>query len=120
MKKRAFKISLWFIFLITAFIILQPILFANESEIKILDEISNAFTQKALLWGDTVRHYAISLFWWLALIEFAYTAFMLALGKSEMGEFLAEFVKRILFIGIFYMILLHSGDWLPAAWAVFP
>ena len=61
-----------------------------------------------------LQTYALRLFWLLAGIEFTWAAVRLALRGADFGEWLAEVVNQILFIGFFLTLLLNSADWAAA------
>jgi type IV secretion system protein TrbL len=48
------------------------------------------------------------LFWLLAGLEFSWVAIKLAIQQADFQEFAATLVRRILFIGIFYAILING------------
>lgn len=79
-----------------------------------IDRILDLYQGNAQAWESSLRNYALSLFWILAGIEFVWTAIRLTLKGADMSEFLAELVNRILFIGFFYTLLLHSAEWTGA------
>lgn len=76
-----------------------------------LDSIVDLYREHASGWEDSLRGYATSLFWILAVIDFTWTGIKLALRQAEFSEWMADFVNQILFIGFFYALLLHSSVW---------
>jgi type IV secretion system protein TrbL len=54
------------------------------------------------------------LFWLLATIEFVWAGLRLALRGADFGEWVAEVVNQILFIGFFLTLLMHSSEWAGA------
>jgi type IV secretion system protein TrbL len=79
-----------------------------------IERIINLYRDNVQAWQTSLTSYAVSLFWILAGIEFVWTAIRLTLKGAEMNDFLAELVNRILFIGFFYTLLLHSAEWTGA------
>ena len=79
-----------------------------------VSRIVNVFQENAAQWEGALRSYALGLFWALAGIEFTWTAMKLALKNADLSEFLAELVNRILYIGFFLTLLLHSSEWATA------
>jgi type IV secretion system protein TrbL len=65
-------------------------------------------------WESVLRNYALGLFWALAGIEFTWSAIKLALRNADLSEFLAELVNRVLYLGFFLTLLLHSSEWANA------
>ena len=64
-------------------------------------------------WQGTLLSDALPLFWALAGIEFAFAGIKLVLKQADFGEFVAEVVQQILFIGLFYAILTNFAAWGP-------
>ncbi len=58
--------------------------------------------------------YALTLFWILATIDLTLTGIRLAVKGAEFGEWAAEFVNQILFIGFFLAVLKNSSTWAAA------
>lgn len=76
-----------------------------------LDSIVNTYKTHSAAWESTLMHYATSLFWILAGIEFSWTGIRLALKGAEFSEWLAELVNLIFFIGFFFSLVLYSSEW---------
>jgi type IV secretion system protein TrbL len=79
-----------------------------------VSRIIEVFRDNASQWEGSLRQAALGLFWGLAGIEFSWTAIKLALKNADLSEFLAELVNRILYIGFFLTLLLHSSEWATA------
>lgn len=71
----------------------------------ILNEITNNFRTTAATWADTLKGYALTLFWMLASISLTWTAIELALKHAEFGEIVGELAKYIIFTGLFAFLL---------------
>lgn len=76
-----------------------------------LDAITKLYKSNAGKWEGVLRGYAMKLFWLLAFIEFSWAAMMMALKGADFGEWVANVVNQILFIGFFYTLLIHSSEW---------
>ena len=83
---------------------------ANSS----LDKIITLYRDKASSWENTLKNYALTLFFLLAAIEFAISAIRLALRGSDASEWLAELVDQVLFLGFFLALLNNSSAWAKA------
>jgi len=75
-----------------------------------LDSIVDLYRNSAASWGPTLRNYALGLFGILALIEVGYSFIKMAIRGADLGDFLAELVGRMMFIGFFLWLLLNSGQ----------
>jgi type IV secretion system protein TrbL len=80
----------------------------------LLDNIALGYKNASTGWYDILFPYAQRLFWLLATIEFGWSSIVWMLGRDEMGTLMAKFIKKIISIGFFYAILLHSNTWIPA------
>lgn len=85
-----------------------------QSSDNALDRVTNLFRDGASKWEATLGRYALSLFWLLAGIEFAFAAAMLVFRNADFSEWLGELVKQILFIGFFLALLTNSSTWARA------
>ena len=65
-------------------------------------------------WFNTVSTYANRLFAILALIEFAVSGAYLLLEKTDLQGWTASLVRRIMWIGAFYALLLNGRTWIDA------
>jgi type IV secretion system protein TrbL len=73
-----------------------------------LDQVVTEFATRASSWQSVVMNAALWLFWTLGTISLVWTGGILILRKADIGEFLAEFVRFILFFG-FFLWLLRNG-----------
>lgn len=80
----------------------------------LLDEVVLTFQQHAAGWEATLRQLALHLFGILATIDIAWTAIRLALSRADFGEWMAELVRQILFIGFFLWLLMNSSEFARA------
>ena len=67
-----------------------------------------------LQWTTNIWVYANALFGLLAVIEFAWSAAVMLLEKSDLQSWTAALVRKIMWIGAFYMLLLNGRIWIPA------
>ena len=74
----------------------------------VLDNVLSRYSAIAATWAATITTHATRLFWTLATISMVWTFGMMALRKSDIGEFFAEFVRFTIFTG-FYWWLLRNG-----------
>jgi type IV secretion system protein TrbL len=79
-----------------------------------LDTITALYADHSAVWETILQTYALRLFWLLAGIEFTWAAVRLAVKGADFGDWLAEIVNQILFIGFFLTLLLNSADWAAA------
>ena len=76
-----------------------------------LDTILTTFESSANSWAATLKGYATTLFWILAAIDFAWMAILLALQLGEFTDFVAQTVRKILFLGFFLALLENGRTW---------
>lgn len=65
-------------------------------------------------WFAAVTTAANRLFGLLALIEFAWTAAVLVMERTDLQGWTAGLIKRMMFIGAFYALLVNGPTWIPA------
>ena len=70
-----------------------------------LDQIKNLYHNQAQNWSFILTVYAVRLFWILVLIDLAWLGIQLALNPGEFSDFFAAFVRKVLFIGFFWILL---------------
>lgn len=78
---------------------------ALAQEGQVLSELENQVVTAARGWESTVMTAARSLFWILAGIEIGIAAVWLALQAASLDSWFAELVRRIMFVGLFALIL---------------
>lgn len=76
-----------------------------------LDQIVTQFQARAATWENTLQSLALRTFGILAIIELAWAGFRLAFRGADAGEWLAEIVNQILFLGFFLALLQNSATW---------
>ena len=65
-------------------------------------------------WFTAAAGAANRLFGLLALIEFAWTAVILVLDKSDLQGWTAALIRRMMFVGAFMALLVNGPVWIPA------
>jgi type IV secretion system protein TrbL len=71
----------------------------------VLDNVLARYQAQANTWGATVLAHATFLFWALATISMVWTMGIMILRRADLGEFYAEFIRFILFTGLFWWLL---------------
>lgn len=80
----------------------------------VLDDFVAKYIAKAQLWEASLLTHANSLFWILAVIEFAWMSLTLALRTADIQEFVIAVIKRLMTIGLFYWFLLNGSGFAKA------
>ena len=70
----------------------------------VLDNVLARYSAIAATWAATITTHATRLFWTLATISMVWTFGMMALRKSDIGEFFAEFVRFTIFTGFYWLL----------------
>jgi len=65
-------------------------------------------------WFAAVQGPAQTLFGLLALIEFAWSAAVLALERTDLQSWTAGLLRKLMWIGAFYALLVFGPTWIPA------
>ena len=111
MRKNIFRIgrvSILLVFIASiAFGQSTPFVSTNPSQ------ILSAFQAARGNWVANIAHYANALFGSLALIEFAWSAAVMVLEKADLQSWTAALVRKIMWIGAFYMLLINGPTWIP-------
>src|ERR1700691_5657073 len=77
-------------------------------------QIMDQFRDERLQWTANVFVYANSLFGILAVIEFAWSAAVMLLEKSHLQGWRSALIRKLMWIGAFYALLLNGRIWIPA------
>ena len=77
-------------------------------------QIMDQFRNQRILWTANVWVYANTLFGILAVIEFAWSAAVMLLEKSDLQSWTSALVRKLMWIGAFYALLLNGRIWIPA------
>src|SRR5512140_3602890 len=82
---------------------------AQTSPSAMLDQ----FRAVRMTWLSTAAAYANRLFGLLAVIEFAWTAAILLLERTDLQGWTASLIRKMMFIGAFFALLTFGADWIP-------
>ena len=74
----------------------------------------DTFQQMRGQWFAAVQGPAQTLFGLLALIEFAWSAAVLALERTDLQSWTAGLIHKLMWIGAFYALLVFGPTWIPA------
>ena len=97
---------------IFVFLALMPeVALAAITDNNILDGIVVKYRDAAAQWTQVLKPHALNLFWLLAAIDFSWSTINLVLKRTDLGDFVAELVHRMMFIGFFLALIQYSGDW---------
>jgi type IV secretion system protein TrbL len=100
------------IFIITSLLLLiTGVAWGDVPATNSIDRIQDIYINNASGWETTLRTYAVRLFWILALIDFVWMAIGLALNPGEFSDITANLIRKILFIGFFFALLLNGPIW---------
>jgi len=72
------------------------------------------FQQMRGQWFAAVQGPAQTLFGLLAVIEFAWSAAVLALERTDLQAWTAGLIRKLMWIGAFYALLVFGPTWIPA------
>jgi type IV secretion system protein TrbL len=67
-----------------------------------------------ITWITNIWPYANTLFALLATIEFAWSAAVMALEKADLQSWTSALIRKIMWLGAFYALLLFGRQWIPA------
>ena len=76
--------------------------------------IMDQFRNQRANWTANIWVYANSLFGLLAIIEFAWSAAVMLLEKSDLQSWTSALVRKMMWLGAFYALLLFGSTWIPA------
>ena len=88
-------------------------LFAAAS-VKAPSAILSQYRDQRVTWFSAIWPYANTLFGMLAVIEFAWSAAVMLLEKSDLQSWAAALVRKVMWLGAFYALLLYGRFWIPA------
>ncbi len=96
---------------IIALVVCSPLAHAQA---KAPSAILNQYRAQRTTWFTVVWPYANTLFGILATIEFAWSAAVMLLEKSDMQSWTSAIVRKLMWIGAFYALLIYGRFWIPA------
>ncbi|MGI9071794.1 MAG: P-type conjugative transfer protein TrbL [Bryobacteraceae bacterium] len=84
------------------------------ANLKAPSAILNQYRDQRITWFSAIWPYANTLFGMLAVIEFAWSAAVMLLEKSDLQSWTAALVRKVMWLGAFYALLLYGRFWIPA------
>src|SRR5579884_2001878 len=78
------------------------------------NDILQQFRNQRVLWTTNIWPYANTLFGLLATIEFAWSAAVMLLEKSDLQSWTSALIRKLMWIGAFYALLIYGRFWIPA------
>ena len=96
---------------IVLLVILSPL---AEAQAKAPSAILNQYRSQRTNWFTAVWPFANTLFGLLATIEFAWSAAVMLLEKSDMQSWTSALVRKMMWLGAFYALLIYGRQWIPA------
>ena len=112
-RNHARKCSRWLV-LVAAIAVCAGTSLAQDFTTTVPTDILAQYRQARQLWTTNVWVYANGLFGVLAVIEFAWSAAVMLLEKADLQSWTSALVRKIMWIGAFYMLLLNGSVWIPA------
>jgi type IV secretion system protein TrbL len=77
-------------------------------------QILQQYRNFRITWITNIWPYANTLFALLATIEFAWSAAVMALEKGDLQSWTSALIRKIMWLGAFYALLLFGRQWIPA------
>ncbi len=90
-------------------LLLTGLAMADVPTTNAIELMRQRYQANANQWSFILTVYAARLFWILALIDFAWMAINLALNPGEFSDITANLIRKILFIGFFWMLVQPVG-----------
>lgn len=78
------------------------------------NDILQQFANQRIVWTTNIWVYANALFGILAVIEFAWSAAVMALEKTDLQSWTSALIRKLMWIGAFYALLINGRIWIPA------
>jgi type IV secretion system protein TrbL len=101
-------------FLVGICVCSQMMLRAQTFNSTVPSGIMDQFRAQRAAWTTNVWVYATALFGILAVIEFAWSAAVMLLEKTDLQSWTSALVRKMMWIGAFYALLLNGNSWIPA------
>jgi type IV secretion system protein TrbL len=99
-------------------IVLLIVVARNEADAQTLgasiNKVLSTYQTNVQAWQTILSGFATRLFWILALVELLVVAIRCVLKGADLGEFVADLVAFVLFVGFFYALLLNGPTWASA------
>lgn len=109
---RKHKRIIGFAAIVAAVLICAP--FASAASATAPSAILTQYRNQRTIWFGAVWPYANDLFGLLAVIEFAWSAAVMLLEKTDLQSWTAALIRKIMWLGAFYALLLYGRFWIPA------
>ncbi|MGI9074134.1 MAG: P-type conjugative transfer protein TrbL [Bryobacteraceae bacterium] len=77
------------------------------------NDILQQFKNQRILWTTNIWVYANALFGILAVIEFAWSAAVMLLEKTDLQSWTSALIRKLMWIGAFYALLINGRTWIP-------
>ncbi len=77
-----------------------------------VENIFNQYASQQSLWISVASKYAKNLFGYLAILDFAWTACILALEGHELTTWTARIIRKLMTIGFFAILLINGQKWM--------
>ena len=107
--RNTIRVSIWIAVLATA---IPQVALAQYGQTP--GDLLDTFRSLRPNWFTAAAGAANRLFGLLALIEFAWTAVILVLDKSDLQGWTAALIRRMMFVGAFMALLVNGPLWIPA------
>ena len=85
-----------------------------SGQVKAPSAILNQYRAQRTTWFTTVWPYANTLFGILAVIEFSWSAATMLLDKSDLQSWTSALLRKMMWLGAFYALLIYGRYWIPA------
>ena len=92
-------------------VVLSPV---ATGQVKAPSAILNQYRAQRTTWFTTVWPYANTLFGILAVIEFSWSAATMLLDKSDLQSWTSALLRKMMWLGAFYALLIYGRYWIPA------
>lgn len=100
-------------FLIFSQIFIAIMFYQDVYATGVLDSVNSAMAATTNTWMGRSLEIAKSLFFSLALLEFAWSSYQVALKKGDLNDVLVSVLYKIMSLSFFYMLLLKAPEWIP-------
>jgi type IV secretion system protein TrbL len=88
--------------------------YAQNFQTSNANDILQQFKNQRVLWTTNIWTYANTLFGILAVIEFAWSAAVMLLEKTDLQSWTSALIRKLMWIGAFYALLINGRTWIPA------
>lgn len=92
----------------------SAVVFGQTFTTTVPGDVMDQFRSARTLWSTGIWSYANKLFAILALIEFAWSAAVMVLEKADLQSWTSALLRKIMWIGAFYALLVNGNSWIPA------